>query len=182
MIHLYNNYFTDAEIAEVSAYAQNIEYDQYSDCFIRNRIPRMEVPKLFDRKMRHLIKHANNEHFNFELDAPLQLERYLFAEYTEGHSCGLHQDMYSTMFFEDNVRKLSVITCLENTAIGGELVFHYSDSLTQLGYDKIVEQESHLLSKGDVIIFPSQIYHRVREVTQGRRRTLLTLVLGPKFK
>jgi predicted 2-oxoglutarate/Fe(II)-dependent dioxygenase YbiX len=65
---------------------------------------------------------------------------------------------------------------------GGELVFHYTDGIDELNLDSLVAREEVKLGLGDVLIFPSIIYHEVKPIINGMRESLVTLILGPAFK
>jgi len=38
------------------------------------------------------------------------------------------------------------------------------------------------LSKGDMLVFPSDLLHRVNPVTEGKRTSLITWVRGPEWR
>jgi len=38
------------------------------------------------------------------------------------------------------------------------------------------------MKKGDIIVFPSFMVHRVKPVTKGTRKSIVIWVLGPKFR
>ena len=42
--------------------------------------------------------------------------------------------------------------------------------------------ESVPMRKGDIIVFPSFLIHRVAPVTKGTRKSIVVWVLGPKFR
>lgn len=184
MIQLLPNFIDQTVVDKLNHQARNIIHDDYAECFIRNRIPDMPVPGSFRDQISELVLSHNTVDYQFDLGDAVNVERFLFAEYTQGHRCELHQDIYTTMFFEDQVRKLSVITCLENSAQGGDLVFYYTKNKEQLGLASLTEQaqERYTLNAGDVIIFPSHLYHEITDIESGRRRTLLALITGPRFK
>ena len=71
------------------------------------------------------------------------------------------------------VRKLSM-TCLLNDPKdfeGGNFMFRASN-----------EEYSVDLNKGDVIIFPSYLLHKVSQVTKGSRCSLVVWALGEPFR
>jgi PKHD-type hydroxylase len=68
-------------------------------------------------------------------------------------------------------RKLSAVVALNDDYEGG--VFETLDSDTPRSYD---------LKKGEMIMFPSFLMHRVTPVTKGIRRSLVIWVEGPNFR
>ena len=67
-------------------------------------------------------------------------------------------------------RKLSAGLLLSDDFEGGEFEF---------GFD---QKENPKFKAGTLIVFPSFMIHRVKPVTKGIRRSLVTWCVGPKFK
>ena len=66
---------------------------------------------------------------------------------------------------------------------GGELEFDFRDYDPALRDElKHVVQAKEILPKGSIIIFPSNIWHRVKPVTSGSRYSLVLWHLGNPFK
>jgi len=75
---------------------------------------------------------------------------------------------------KDGIRKLSLALLISDPEVdfdGGD--FEFSDG-----------EDWHKMEakKGRIIAFPSWIIHRVRPVTKGHRKSLVTWVTGPKFR
>lgn len=183
MVHIKRNFFSDKELGRVGMLSTDTVPDDYADCFNRNRIPHVSVNKLFLDKLTSLVKETNTALYQYDLGDSISFERHLIGDYSEGDECTLHHDIWDTMHFDqDIVRKLSVVICLENNAVGGELQFFYTKTKHKLGLEDLELQESYTLQPGDAVIFPSYIYHQVTPIQSGTRKTMLALVTGPKFK
>ena len=59
---------------------------------------------------------------------------------------------------------------------GGELDIEYQGPREDIRYDSLK------LPKGSIVIFPSDKWHRVRPVTFGVRKSLVTWFRGPPFR
>lgn len=121
--------------------------------------------------MSHFILYANKNWFNFDLDnwnEPIQFTVYEPQDYYNWHI-----DMVSK-FRNNTIRKLSMVMCLssKNDYGGGELELSYPSKKTKI----------FKLDVGDVLIFPSLLYHRVNPITWGRRISLVGWYGGPPFR
>ena len=85
-------------------------------------------------------------------------------------------DMPDNEFFHGNVRKLSMTVLLNDNYEGGEFQF----ATYRKEECKIDTPEFN--KTGSVIVFPSDVEHRVAPVTKGIRYSLVTWFLGPPFK
>lgn len=130
---------------------------------------------IFDR-LNFVIETVNNKWFNFDLNG---YERFQYTEYNgqnnEGY--GWHTDMFWGELPKDSyteTRKLSLTLLLNTPGVdfeGGELQFGRESDF-----------ESARVKKGSIILFPSFALHRVAPVTKGLRKSIVTWVLGPKWK
>ena len=110
---------------------------------------------------------------NFQLEylENLQLTRYVAPDgHYDFHSDG---NGHSRKNVDDSVRKLSMICLLSdsNQFEGGS--FQITSGLTDT-YDIKLE-------KGDIVIFPSYVLHRVSPVTKGIRHSIVAWVRGRAF-
>ena len=110
---------------------------------------------------------------NFQLDhiEDLQLTRYVAPDgHYDFHSDG---NGHSRKNVDDSVRKLSMICLLSdsNQFEGGS--FQITSGSTDT-YDVKLE-------KGDIVIFPSYVLHRVSPVTKGIRHSIVAWVRGRAF-
>jgi PKHD-type hydroxylase len=75
----------------------------------------------------------------------------------------------------NTVRKLSGIILLNTDYSGGELQFKWTDS-----------EGEHIktapLKKGDLVVFPSSLMHRVTPITKGTRHSITFWIGGPPLK
>ena len=74
------------------------------------------------------------------------------------------------------VRKISLSAVLNDDYEGGELLFR------SLGDDSEILETSITPNKGDLVIFPSYIDHKVAPVTKGIRYSVVAWYGGPPFK
>ena len=85
-------------------------------------------------------------------------------------------DLPDSEFLHGYVRKLSMSVLLNSNYEGGEFQF--------ATYNK-EECEIHtpeFNKTGSIVVFPSDMEHRVAPVTKGKRYSLVTWFLGPPFK
>ncbi len=119
------------------------------------------------RKLTDAINYMNNRFWDFELDY-LEILQFTAYDRIEDYY-GPHMDMKLT---GGNHRKLSFSLQLsaEEEYEGGDLIIG------------IGEKTPAKKGKGDLIFFPSFMYHEVTPITQGARYSLVGWVCGPKFK
>lgn len=127
---------------------------------------------IFDN-INYAIEELNNHFYNFEIygyDA-FQYTKYLSSE---NGKYNYHTD---TVFGKNkpitmtNTRKLSAVVLLsepEEDFTGGEFEIFLHGKVP--------------MQKGQLILFPSFMVHKVNEVTSGERKSLVVWVEGPKFK
>lgn len=138
-----------------------------------------ETAWIFDR-LNIVIHHLNENHYMFDLNG---YEAFQYTEYTSEDSgkYNFHMDM---MMGRENhcdvnlegTRKLSLSLLLNDPGVdfeGGEFKFNLSSEDSEICAD---------MKKGDIIVFPSFMIHRVSEITKGLRKSIVVWVLGPKFK
>ena len=111
-----------------------------------------------------------------------------YGWHTDGHGChksarksaNLHNSDTLQYTRQTNllgtVRKISVSAILNEDYEGGELQFK---TLTPMGKVQIATVKGN---KGDVIVFPSYLNHRVTPVTKGTRYSVVAWYGGPPFK
>ena len=74
------------------------------------------------------------------------------------------------------VRKISVSAILNDDYEGGELLFRFLDG------DSNLKEVAVNPKKGDLVVFPSYIDHKVAPVTKGIRYSVVAWYGGPPFK
>ena len=114
-----------------------------------------------------------NSEWEFDITSvePLQLTKYVAPD---GHY-DFHQDGngYTRENINDSVRKLSM-SCLLNDANDFDGVVLHTN--TSGGIDDIE------MNKGDIVVFPSYLMHRVTPVTRGERYSLVAWACGKPLK
>ena len=132
--------------------------------------------------LKKYIDSANSQAgWNYDWDWTEMLQ---FTKYDVGQFYDWHPDQHHYVYPEDDTnvnmrgkyRKLSTTLLLNDTSEfkGGELEFHYNMNET-----KIAEE---LTTRGTLIVFPAFVYHRVREVTEGTRYSLVSWSIGAPFR
>ena len=130
------------------------------------------------------IKTANQAAgWNFDFN---WCEAAQYTIYKKGQHYGWHTDMADDPYemensnFKGKVRKLSC-TLLLNDATefkGGDCEFDFRNSRDK----ENVVRAKELKNKGDLIVFPSHLWHRVKPITSGKRFSLVAWFIGPPFK
>ena len=111
-----------------------------------------------------------------------QITRYrkggFYTWHRDGTNCHMSKfDYPENPFYHEKVRKLSMTVLLNDNFEGGAFEFQtYSKGKSQI--DKIFEKPE----KGQIVVFPSSIEHRVTPVTKGVRYSLVTWFLGPPMR
>ena len=119
--------------------------------------------------------------WKYDLDwfESVQIARYKknqhYAWHTDGG--GDHFGVYPEgSNIEGKVRKVSLVACLSNGYVGGDLELALQQQ----------EEENEILHPemkvGDVIVFPSYVFHRSTEITKGTKYSAAMWCLGAPFK
>jgi PKHD-type hydroxylase len=135
--------------------------------------PNEDTQWMFER-YNGAVDKLNQMYYNFDLNGFNELQ---FTEYRsgDGGKFDFHGDIHygeppSYMF---QMRKLSIVVLLNSEFQGGEF---------QINTKNEIDSQTIQLKPGTMIAFPSWVLHRVTPVTKGNRRSLVTWVLGPKFR
>lgn len=128
-----------------------------------------EMPWLAQRIL-DTVGEVNNDYFNFELDGMFEMTQYTTYDGSEKGFYDIHMDYTLST---NSARKLSIVILLtdQNEYSGGEIEVHGGKS-----------PDVWKISKGDAIIFPSFMLHKVRPVDSGHRISLVQWVHGPEFR
>lgn len=118
-------------------------------------------------RVRGFVNKANEKFWNFDLFD--YGEPFKFAEYKENTGTDFHSDI--TDYCTTGFRKLTIIIQLsrEDDYKGGELVVN--------GETNIVSRK-----RGHVIVFPSFLLHKVNQITEGKRCSLVGFAYGPPLR
>ena len=109
-----------------------------------------------------------------------------YTIYKKGQHYGWHTDMADDPYdmedtnFKGKVRKLSCTLLLNDAKEfkGGDFEFDLRNIRDKENIVKVTE----LKNKGDLIVFPSHLWHRVKPVISGKRLSLVVWFIGPPFK
>lgn len=127
---------------------------------------------LFQTIWEHTAQANEEARWNFEID---YIEPLQYTVYAENQHYGWHVDLDMENSVERS-RKISFTILLEDEHEGGLFELEAGSP--------IQEPRTHCvpLKKGDMLLFPSYIWHRVTPVTQGVRKSLVGWIAGPGFK
>lgn len=138
-----------------------INFHNDEDVFIKSVIQEI------DDLIRHII-----DRYSFDIKTPnyFQYSTYTEKGFFDWH-CDLIMDKPSDK--KELMRKVSVVILLNDDFTGGEFE-------TNKGNPKFPTK--HNLTKGDAIIFPSFVSHRVKPIVSGTRKSLVLWYGGADFK
>lgn len=124
--------------------------------------------------MFHFVNVANQLNFNFDLQMWCGDIQYTIYE-GSGTYYDWHSD-FSPDFNKDFVRKLSISLMLSSSEDyeGGELELDMGKGDNQNAKFK--------LDVGDLVVFPSNMWHKVNPIISGKRVCLVGWFGGPPFK
>ena len=101
------------------------------------------------------------------------IEPLQYSEYGVGGEYGWHRDVHEKPYPNGLVRKMSFSTILNDDFEGGEFDIETKNPADKKRYDTFDNK------KHNTIIFPSHMWHRVRPVKFGVRKSIVGWVLGP---
>ena len=130
--------------------------------------------KKFQTPLSQFVQSANIEsNWNFSLK---EFEELQYTIYNKGDHYNWHTDNHVKPYKNNTIRKLSFTLCLNDGYEGGD--FQICDPHPEPDLSKTTTFE---LKKGSIIVFPSQIWHKVKPVTKGIRKSLVGWVVGTPF-
>ena len=111
----------------------------------------------------------------------MQITRYKKGGFYDFHKDGKgdHLSVYdepNNKFLNGHVRKLSMTVLLNDNYEGGEFQF------ATLKDEKCTIDTPEFNKTGSIVVFPSDMEHRVAPVTKGIRYSLVAWFVGPPFK
>ena len=126
----------------------------------------------------HSVDLYNKQNWNYDLDG---CDLVQYGTYSDGGFYDWHVDEEAEIEPINGkylVRKLSMTIWLNDPDEyeGGEFDIEIKNPKSEVRYETLK------LSKGSIIIFPSDKWHRVRPVTSGVRKSLVTWFRGPPFR
>ena len=119
--------------------------------------------------------------WNYDLDwfESVQISKYKKNQHYSWHrdGAGDHFGVYnSNNRSGGKVRKVSLVACLSNGYVGGDLELALQEQ----------EKENEVLypemKVGDVIVFPSYVFHRSTSISKGTKYSAAMWCLGPPFR
>ena len=123
------------------------------------------------KTLSYLIKSANDEsNWNFSLK---EFESLQFTIYNKGDHYNWHTDNHVKPYRNNTIRKLSFTLCLNDEYEGGDFSIYDPHPEPDLSITTTFK-----LKKGDMIIFPSHVWHKVDKITKGVRKSLVGWVVG----
>ncbi len=130
--------------------------------------------KFVFEKFNGVFEYVNSMFYNFDING---YDYFQYAEYDakESGRYNWHMDLGLDNLSEDaySTRKLSMSMLLNTPGVdfeGGDFQTFFAKELNVP------------LKRGQILIFPSFIVHRVKPVTKGIRKSLVIWVTGPGFK
>ena len=113
----------------------------------------------------NIIKHTVS--INLTDIEPLQ-----YSEYIVGDEYGWHRDVHDEPYSNGLVRKVSFSTILNDDFWGGEFDIETKNPMFKKRYQTFESEEYN------TIIFPAHMWHRVRPVKSGIRKSIVGWLLG----
>ena len=134
----------------------------------------------------NLVQDYNNVHSGWKYDLEF-IEAIQLGHYHEGDFYDWHTDAFKNPSIQTDHqyhpdkpynRKVSITVWLNDPDEyeGGEF------DLETLGPIAETRFETMKMPKGTIVVFPSYMWHRVRPVTSGVRKSLVLWIQGPPFK
>ena len=180
--YYFNNGFSQEELDKISTLVEQVPFHDASTAMgeIDDRkskikwIPQTEEWQWLYQKLMDYAKIANDEMWNFDIySAPENIQ------YTEYHGdvqgeYAWHQDIGPD---ELSTRKISITVQLSDDSEyeGGDLLFW----LGGVDFSNCLEAPR---GKGTVVVFPSYLYHAVKPVTKGVRKSFVIWLGGGHYK
>ena len=122
-----------------------------------------------------MVKDINKDRWQCDIDT---IEPLQYSEYPVGGEYGWHQDILAKPYSDGKIRKVTFSILLNDDYTGGEFDLEvYGPGHEQDGkrYITFAAQET----KQNVLFFESNMWHRVRPVKSGVRKSLVGWSLGP---
>lgn len=161
------------------------EKDRYYNTLNKKRnsnVCFLDHPYIF-RYILPLIKIANKNSWNIDFDSS---EICQYTEYGKEQFYNWHQDT-GVIPVNNEERKISCSLLLNDASEydGGDLQFSWLDPETDKNEPQVKMDSNNarnLRSKGTLIVFPSNLIHRVTPITRGVRKSIVIWWKGKPFK
>ncbi len=132
-------------------------------------IPQTDYTRWLYDKLAIAVRTQNDKRWGLDLYGCGEMIQY--TRYSPGGKYNWHMDVGNSGRSVNRKVSLSVMISGKDECEGGEFEMHNTQK-----YDHID------LDKGDAVIFPSYMMHRVCPVKSGMRRSLVLWVSGPPFR
>ena len=150
---------------------------------------------IYDAVWSYMAQANEESGWKYEINSAenMQIARYKEGMFYDWHPDGRgdHFGVYKNIgnpLVHDRVRKLSMAVLLNDDYEGGEFQFatyhHQEPEMEKTWKDRDApHNRTDIIEKniGTVIVFPSDIWHRVKPVTKGIRYSLAIWFLGPPY-
>ena len=125
--------------------------------------------------------------FDWDFSESCQFTKYKLNQYYDWHcdSWDKPYDKPDDKNSHGKIRKLSMTCQLTDGSEyeGGELEFDFRNYAPHMRDEaKHLIKAKEILPKGSIVVFPSELWHRVKPVTKGIRYSLVVWHLGYPFK
>ena len=100
------------------------------------------------------------------------IEPLQYSEYGVGGEYGWHRDIHDKPYSNGLIRKISFSTILNDDFEGGEFDIETRNPINKKRYETFKNK------KYNTIIFPAHMWHRVRPVKSGIRKSIVGWLLG----
>lgn len=120
-------------------------------------------------------EHVNDNFYNFDLSG------FDFFQYTEYEGEGSNYDWHVDIVFGEIMPKGMELM----RKISGSLILSNPSEYKGGNFEIMIGGQSIepiVQKRGSIIFFPSFVMHRVAPLTEGKRKSLVFWVMGPKFK
>lgn len=105
------------------------------------------------------------------------IEPLQYSEYGNNQEYGWHQDLNNTPYPDGRIRKISFSIFLNDDHKGGEFDLELHGPDVSPRYLEVTKQGS-----ANCVMFHSDMWHRVRPVTSGIKKSIVGWMLGPVIK
>ena len=112
--------------------------------------------------------------WDFDVDV---LEPLQYTSYAAGDEYGWHTDQHRTPYPDGRVRKFSFSVFLNDDFEGGAFDLEVNAPTADVRYVTFEK-----MRPDTALFFQADLWHRVRPVTAGIRRSLVGWILGPKLR
>jgi len=179
LFHIRENIVSDDFCNEIieNGEAKIFENAKLSGGDINNRSSKVSWinDKKFQTPLSQFVQSANTEsNWNFSLK---EFEELQYTLYNVGDHYDWHHDCHNKPYENKTIRKLSFTLCLNDEYEGCNFSIWDADPRK-----KEIKTKTIKLKKGEMLVFPSHLWHKVDKVTKGTRKVLVGWVVGNQWK